>query len=44
MIYVEQSLHFHRPVGLGDTITVAARVNSCAIALLLARHRVEAKP
>src|SRR5271169_1621320 len=25
-IYVDQSLHFHRPVGLGDTITVAVTV------------------
>ena len=25
-IYVDQSLHFHRPVGLGDTITVTAKV------------------
>jgi phosphotransacetylase/acyl dehydratase len=25
-IYVDQSLHFHRPVGLGDTITVTVRV------------------
>jgi phosphotransacetylase/acyl dehydratase len=25
-IYVDQSLHFHRPVGLGDTITVTIRV------------------
>src|ERR1700692_5114316 len=25
-IYVDQSLHFHRPVGLGDTITVMVRV------------------
>ena len=26
MIYVDQSLHFHRPVGLGDTITVTVKV------------------
>ena len=25
-IYVDQSLHFHRPVGLGDTITVTVKV------------------
>ncbi len=25
-IYIDQSLHFHRPVGLGDTITVTVRV------------------
>jgi phosphotransacetylase/acyl dehydratase len=25
-IYVDQSLHFHRPVGLGDTITVTLKV------------------
>jgi len=25
-IYVDQSLHFHAPVGLGDTITVTAKV------------------
>jgi phosphate acetyltransferase len=29
-IYVEQSLHFRRPVGLGDTITVSVRVVSKA--------------
>jgi phosphotransacetylase/acyl dehydratase len=27
-IYVDQSLHFHRPVGLGDTITVTVRVTN----------------
>jgi phosphate acetyltransferase len=25
-IYVDQTLHFHRPVGLGDTVTVAVKV------------------
>ncbi len=25
-IYADQSLHFHRPVGLGDTITVTVKV------------------
>ena len=25
-IYIDQSLHFRRPVGLGDTITVSVRV------------------
>lgn len=25
-IYVDQSLHFHRPVGLGDTVTVTVKV------------------
>jgi acyl dehydratase len=29
-IYVDQSLHFHRPVGLGDTITVTVRVTKKA--------------
>src|SRR5258708_37077685 len=24
-IYIDQSLHFHRPVGLGDTITATVR-------------------
>lgn len=27
-VYVDQTLHFHRPIGLGDTITVVVRVNS----------------
>jgi len=27
-IYVDQSLHFHRPVGLGDTITVTVKVTN----------------
>jgi phosphate acetyltransferase len=35
-IYVDQSLHFHRPVGLGDTITVTVRV----IKKVEEKHRV----